>query len=87
VFVAVVNETYTVEAAVVRLMPFFAETEADAALLADELRKLRTLTEIREERRLEHNTDRILRELAAQDQPHARPLFAVIPALRQSLCP
>jgi hypothetical protein len=63
VFVAVVNETYTVEAAVVRLMPFFAETEADAALLADELRKLRTLTEIREERRLEHNTDRILREL------------------------
>ena len=63
VFVAVVNEVYTVDSAVARLTPFFCATEADAALLADELRKLRTLTQVREERRIEHNTDRILREL------------------------
>jgi hypothetical protein len=62
VFVAVVNEVYTVDAAVERLMPFFAVTEHDAALLADELRKLRTLTEIREERRVEYRTLQILEQ-------------------------
>jgi hypothetical protein len=61
VVVATVNESYTLEAALTRLTPFFAQTEADIALLAGELRKLKTLSEIREERRIEHNTGRILR--------------------------
>jgi len=62
VVVAVVNEAYTVEGALQRLTPFFAQTESDIALLAGELKRLKTLSEVRELRRIEHNTDRILRE-------------------------
>jgi hypothetical protein len=80
VFIAVVNEVYTVDSAVARLTPFFCATEADAALLADELRKLRTLTQVREERRIEHNTDRILRELETGLLGHAVATEDGIPA-------
>jgi len=64
VIVSVCNESLTLEQAVVRLRPFCTRSEADVALLAQELRKLHSLSAIREERRVEHNTTRII-ELAA----------------------
>lgn len=59
--VQIVNESVTVESAAKRLIPFFASDEHDVLLLIEELRKLRTLTEIREQRRVEYRTEEILR--------------------------
>jgi hypothetical protein len=60
VVVKVFNEGLTIDMAIDRLIPWFAESSYDKVMLRQELEKLKTYSEHREDERIERNTERLV---------------------------
>lgn len=63
IVIGVMREQLTIEGALMRMTPWFGQSEADVAMLRDLLEQLPTLHRIRAERRIEFNSDRIVQQI------------------------